>query len=75
MNPKLKGVLQSRKFWAAVISILVSFGVVQTDIEDSVVEAVVILAPIVAGAAYGIGTSIEDAGRSRRGDNPDDVVL
>lgn len=69
MKPKLKGVFQSRKFWAAVISMLVSFGVVQADIEDSVVEAVVILAPIVAGAAYGIGTSIEDAGRARGGDS------
>lgn len=66
-QPRLKGIFQSRKFWAAVISLLVSFGVVQADIEDNVVEAVVVLAPVIAGAAYGVGVAVEDAARAKAG--------
>ena len=64
-QPKLKGILQSRKFWAAVVSLLVTFGVVGMDVEDQVTDAIVTIVPVVAGSAYIIGTAIEDAGHAR----------
>jgi len=67
---KLIGVFKSRKFWAAVISLLVVFGVMQVnDAEQSeLVESVlVVVTAVVNAAAYIIGVAIEDAGRARGG--------
>ena len=60
---KFKQLMKSRKFWASVISILVSLGVVGASDEGPALEAVLALVPVLAGAAYTIGTAIEDAGR------------
>lgn len=71
---KLLGVLKSRKFWAAVISILVAFGVTQLNEsqESQVVDAILLILTIVVNSvSYQIGTAIEDAARHKSGTSLD----
>lgn len=68
---KMIATLKSRKFWASVVSLLVSLGVVAwsesqaTAVTDSIVTLVGALAPVLVGAVYVISTAIEDAANAR----------
>lgn len=63
---KLLGVLKSRKFWAAIVALLVSFGLLNlSDVQEA--EVVQAILTVVTTIAYIIGVAIEDAGRARGG--------
>lgn len=67
---KLIGVFQSRKFWAAIVALLVSFGLLQVS-EAQEPELVQAILTVVTTIAYIIGTAIEDAGRAQGGQRLD----
>ena len=63
---KLLGVLKSRKFWAAIVSLLIAFGLLEmSEVQEA--ELVQAILTVVTWAAYSIGVAIEDAGRARNG--------
>lgn len=63
---KFAGVFKSRKFWAGVIGVLVSVGMLQvSDAQES--ELVTAVLTVVTAVGYIIGTAIEDAGRAQGG--------
>lgn len=64
---KVKELLASRKFWTSIISVLVTVGLFQfSDVQQNqLVESLVIVAPLVAGAVYSISTAIEDAAHAK----------
>lgn len=64
---KILGVLKSRKFWASVVGVLVSVGLLSFGPgsgEDQFVEAILV---VVSTVAYVIGVAVEDAGRAMGG--------
>lgn len=64
---KLLGVFKSRKFWAGVVGILVSVGLLnlgENGAEDNLVEAIL---TVVTTVGYILATAIEDAGRAQGG--------
>jgi len=63
---KLLGIFKSRKFWAAIISLLVAFGLLQaSDVQEA--ELVQAILTVVTTVAYIISVAIEDAGRAQGG--------
>ena len=66
---KMVVVLQSRKFWSSVISLLVVLGLFKfSDMEQTqLVESLVLIAPIVIGGIYTLATAIEDAAHAKGG--------
>lgn len=68
---KFVNTLQSRKFWAAMISVAVSLGVIdwmdaqQGEIVDSLVTIAAALVPVISGAVYIISTAVEDAAHAK----------
>ena len=67
---KLSGVLQSRKFWSSLLSLLVAVGLLQFS-DAAQADLVSAILTIVAAAGYTISVAIEDAGRAQGGQNLD----
>jgi hypothetical protein len=63
---KLSGVLQSRKFWSSLLSLLVAVGVLQFG-DAAQADLVSAILTIVAGVGFTLGVAIEDAGRGAGG--------
>lgn len=61
---KLLGLLQSRKFWASLISLLVAVGMLQFS-DSQQAELVAALLTVTTAVSYVIGVALED-GLSRR---------
>lgn len=68
---KLLNTLQSRKFWASIISVAVSLGVIgwtdaqQGEVADSLVTVIAALVPVLSGGVYIIATAVEDAAHAK----------
>lgn len=67
---KLSGVLQSRKFWSSLLSLLVAVGLLQFS-DAAQADLVSAILTIVAAASYTVSVAIEDAGRAQGGQNLD----
>ncbi len=61
---KLIGLLQSRKFWASLISLLVAVGMLQFS-DSQQAELVAAILTVTTAVSYVIGVALED-GLSRR---------
>ena len=79
-NAILGGILKSRKFWASIIALLVSLGILNFASpggEDQFVEAimtiVMAIVPVVLATSYSRSVAIEDAGRAAAGQDLDNV--
>lgn len=58
---KMVGVLKSRKFWAAIVSLLASIGLVSADMEPQLVESLLTIVAVIGGT-YILGTGVSDIG-------------
>lgn len=67
---KFLGVLQSRKFWASVVGLLVAFGALNYS-DSQQADLVGAILAVASAASYVISVAIEDAGRARGGQNLD----
>lgn len=65
---KWLGVLNSRKFWASLLALLVAVGLIQfSDAQQA--DLVSAILTIVTAVGYTLAVAIEDAGRARAGQN------
>ncbi len=68
---KAVALLKSRKFWASVVSLLVSLGVVawgesqQAEMVSSLTVVAGALAPVILGGIYVLATAFEDAAKAK----------
>lgn len=63
---KVLGVLQSRKFWASVIGLIVALGLLNiSDAQQADLVAAVLT--VVTTLGYALSVAIEDAGRAQGG--------
>jgi len=56
---KFKELMKSRKFWASIVGLLVSVGLISVDAEQELVNAVLVIVTVYVG-----GTGLEDIGKS-----------